>query len=58
MARMAEEAADGFPGFATVLFQLEEGTKAFIREDRGQWLFIERADGQQGWVKAEALERI
>lgn len=43
---------------ATVLFHLEEGTKAFIREDRGQWLFIERADGQQGWVKAETLERI
>jgi hypothetical protein len=43
---------------ATVHFQLSEGTKVAIREDRGQWIFIERADEQQGWVRAEALERV
>jgi len=43
---------------ATVHFQLGEGTKVWIREDRGQWWFVERADGQQGWVKAEVAERV
>ena len=36
---------------STVHFRLAEGTKVAIREDRDQWLFVERADGQQGWVK-------
>jgi tetratricopeptide (TPR) repeat protein len=43
---------------ATVHFQLAEGTKVAVREDRGQWLFVERADGQQGWVKADAVTPI
>jgi tetratricopeptide (TPR) repeat protein len=43
---------------ATVHFQLPEGTKVAIRENRGVWTFIERADGQQGWVKSEAIERV
>jgi len=43
---------------ATVHFQLGEGTKVWIREDRGQWWFVERADGQQGWIKSEAAERV
>ena len=43
---------------ATVHFQLPEGAKVAIREDRGAWVFVERADGQQGWVKAETIERI
>ncbi|MCG3147637.1 MAG: hypothetical protein PCFJNLEI_01077 [Verrucomicrobiae bacterium] len=43
---------------ATVHFQLGEGTKVAIREDRGQWVFVERADEQQGWVRAEELERV
>ena len=43
---------------ATVHFQLGEGTKICIREDRGQWWLVERADGQQGWIKAEAAERV
>jgi SH3-like domain-containing protein len=43
---------------STVHFRLAEGTRVIIREDRGQWLFVERADGQQGWVKTEALGRI
>lgn len=43
---------------STVHFQLAEGTKVAIREDRGQWLFVERADGQQGWVKTDAIGRI
>ena len=40
---------------ATVHFQATEGTRVAVLEDRGQWLFIERADGQQGWVRADAL---
>ena len=43
---------------STVHFKLAEGTKIVVREDRGQWLLVERADGQQGWVKSEAVERI
>jgi tetratricopeptide (TPR) repeat protein len=43
---------------STVHFRLGEGTKVAIREDRGQWLCVERADGQQGWVNAEAISRI
>jgi SH3-like domain-containing protein len=43
---------------ATVHFQLPEGAKVSIREDRGAWAYIERADGQQGWVKADAIERV
>jgi tetratricopeptide (TPR) repeat protein len=43
---------------STVHFRLAEGTRVSIREDRGQWLFVERADGQQGWVKSEAVGRI
>jgi len=43
---------------ATVHFPLTEGTEVAVREDRGQWLFVERADGQQGWVRAETVERI
>jgi len=43
---------------ATVHFPLEEGTTVAINEDRGQWLFVERADGQQGWVNADTLGRI
>ena len=43
---------------STIHFRLVEGTEVAIREDRGQWLFVERADGQQGWVKAETIGRI
>jgi SH3-like domain-containing protein len=43
---------------STVHFRLAEGTRVAIREDRGQWLFVERADGQQGWARSEALGRI
>jgi tetratricopeptide (TPR) repeat protein len=43
---------------STVHFKLAEGTRVTVREDRGQWLFVERADGQQGWVKSEAVGRI
>ena len=43
---------------STVHFKLAEGTKVTIREDRGQWLFVERADGQQGWVKSETVARV
>ncbi len=43
---------------ATVYFPLTEGTEVTVREDRGQWLFVERADGRQGWVPSSAVERI
>lgn len=43
---------------ATVHFQLSEGTKVILREDRGQWMYVERVDGQQGWVNAETIEKI
>jgi tetratricopeptide (TPR) repeat protein len=43
---------------ATVLFNLTEGVRVAIREDRGEWLFVERADGKQGWVNRSALAGI
>ena len=43
---------------STIHFKLAEGTKIVIREDRGQWLLVERADGQEGWVKSEAATPI
>ncbi|HVM62042.1 MAG TPA: tetratricopeptide repeat protein [Verrucomicrobiae bacterium] len=43
---------------ATIHFKLAEGTRVVIREDRGQWVFVERADGQQGWARSDAVERV
>ena len=43
---------------STVHFRLPEGARVAIREDRGEWVLVERADGQQGWVKSEAIGRI
>lgn len=43
---------------STVHFKLTEGTRVSIREDRGAWLYVERADGQDGWVKSDTLERV
>jgi hypothetical protein len=43
---------------STVHFQAVEGTRLWVREDRGAWLFVERADGQQGWVPADRVERV
>ena len=43
---------------ATVHFKLAEGMRVAVREDRGQWLFVERVDGQQGWVPANTVERV
>ncbi|HTS18661.1 MAG TPA: tetratricopeptide repeat protein [Verrucomicrobiae bacterium] len=43
---------------ATVHFKVVEGTRVIVREDRGQWLLVERADGEQGWVRSDTLERV
>jgi tetratricopeptide (TPR) repeat protein len=43
---------------STVHFQLNEGTEVGVCEDRDQWLLVERADGQQGWVKRDAVELV
>ena len=43
---------------ATVHFQLPEGAKVCIREDRGAWVYVERGDGQQGWVRTDVIERV
>jgi tetratricopeptide (TPR) repeat protein len=43
---------------ATVHFPLQEGLRVAVREDRGNWLLVQRADGQQGWVPASDLEKI
>ena len=40
----------------TVHFKLAEGSIVRVIEDRGPWVFIERADGQQGWVETKAVE--
>lgn len=38
---------------ATVHFKLPEGSRVSVREDRGMWWLVERADGQQGWIESE-----
>ena len=43
---------------STVHFRIVEGAKVGVLEDRGQWLLVERADGQQGWVTSETIGRI
>ncbi len=43
---------------STTHFKLTEGTRVVIREDRGHWLFVERADGQQGWARSDAIEPV
>ena len=43
---------------STVHVRLLEGTEGSVLEDRGQWLLMERADGQQGWVRRESVELI
>ena len=43
---------------ATKHFTLREGDRATVREDRGAWLLIERADGQQGWVAKDSIEPV
>ena len=43
---------------ATVHFKLAVGSKVAIRENRGEWLFVERMDGQQGWARKETVESV
>jgi len=40
---------------ATVHFEVSPGTKLGVIEDRGQWWFVERADGRRAWVRSESL---
>ncbi|MGL4363667.1 MAG: tetratricopeptide repeat protein [Bacteroidales bacterium] len=40
------------------LFILHEGTKVFIMEVISEWVKIKTADGNQGWIIANALEVI
>jgi SH3-like domain-containing protein len=43
---------------ATAHFSLTEGATVSVREDRGAWVVVERADGQQGWVPSSSLAKI
>lgn len=43
---------------ATVHYTLPAGARVTVREDRGHWWLVERADGKQGWIPAAAAERI
>ncbi len=43
---------------ATVHFTLGAGRRVRVREDRDRWWLVERADGQQGWIRAEQAARI
>jgi hypothetical protein len=35
---------------------LEEGTEFVIVERRGEWLLVQLAGGQEGWVEESAVE--
>jgi len=43
---------------STVHFRLREGTRVKIDEDRGEWVLAERADGQQGWIRTDSIQKI
>lgn len=43
---------------STAHFKLSEGMRARILKSQGSWLKVERADGKQGWVDKEFLEKI
>lgn len=43
---------------ATAHFSVTEGTRLRVREDRGQWVLVERADGQQGWLPRDAVANV
>ena len=43
---------------STDLFILHEGTKVRILDEVGRWNNIELADGRQGWMPSEDMERI
>ena len=43
---------------ATVHFTLGEGSRVRVREDRDRWWLVERADGQQGWIRTEHAARV
>ena len=43
---------------STDLFILHEGTKVKIVDEVGRWNNIELADGRQGWLPSEDIERI
>lgn len=42
----------------TDLFLIHEGLKVEIKDNLGSWLEIRLADGSQGWLPADSLERI
>ncbi|MFV0554785.1 MAG: tetratricopeptide repeat protein [Mangrovibacterium sp.] len=42
----------------TSLFIIHEGLKVEIKEELGNWLEVRLDDGNQGWLQANALERI
>lgn len=43
---------------ATLRFNLAEGVRVVIREQRNGWSLVERRDGIKGWVQDSYLERI
>lgn len=40
------------------VFLLHEGTKVRVKENFGDWLEIELADGKQGWIKKEKVKKL
>jgi tetratricopeptide (TPR) repeat protein len=45
-------------GQSTDLFILHEGVKVNVLEEEAGWTRIQLADGKEGWIPADALERI
>jgi len=45
-------------GQSTDLFILHEGVKVDVLEEEAGWIRIQLADGKEGWVPEDALERI
>ncbi|TVR73274.1 MAG: tetratricopeptide repeat protein [Marinilabiliales bacterium] len=43
---------------STDLFIIHEGTKVYVEDALGEWYSVRLADGNKGWLRQEAVERI
>lgn len=41
-----------------ILFTIQEGTKATLKESRGEWIRISIADGREGWAPRDRIDFI
>ncbi|MCL6591639.1 MAG: tetratricopeptide repeat protein [Firmicutes bacterium] len=42
----------------TTSFELDEGSRIYLLDKKGEWTFIKRRDGKRGWIKDGGFEEI